>query len=198
MSENINLQMLITEGKNPRGIPTSKFIESVEDFLGADTMTIESALGAFNELYSKYKYMESSFEKSKNVYKSKIPEIEQTLELIKIMVSKREQNEDMITNYNLCDTIYATAKVDTESGKVFLWIGASTMVEYTFEEAIELLETQLIQAHLKIKELMEDLYHLRGNSITVEVNMARLFNHSVKLKQMKEAAAKASTQVVEK
>jgi hypothetical protein len=81
---------------------------------------------------------------------------------------------------------------------VFLWIGASTMVEYTFEEAIELLETQLIQAQLKIKELMEDLYHLRGNSITVEVNMARLFNHSVKLKQMKEAAAKASTVVVEK
>jgi hypothetical protein len=83
----------------------------VEEFLAADTMTIESALGAFNELYSKYKYMESSFEKSKNVYKSKIPEIEQTLELIKIMVSKREQNEEMISNYSLCDTIYATAKV---------------------------------------------------------------------------------------
>lgn len=62
------------------------------------------------------------------------------------------------------------------------------MVEYTYEEAIELLETQLVQAHLKIKELMEDLYHLRGNSITVEVNMARLFNHSVKMRKIKEAA----------
>ena len=39
-----------------------------------------------------------------------------------------------------------------------------------------------------IAELQEDLYHLRGNSITVEVNMARLFNHSVKLKKLKEAA----------
>lgn len=74
-------------------------------------VTVETALGAFNELYSKYKYMETSFERSKNVYKSKIPEIEQTIELIKIMISKEEEKEDMITNYNLCDTIYAAAKV---------------------------------------------------------------------------------------
>lgn len=63
------------------------------------------------------------------------------------------------------------------------------MVEYTYEEAIELLENQLVQTFDKVKELMEDLYHLRGNSITVEVNMARLFNHSVKLKKIKEATA---------
>lgn len=83
--------------------------ENVEDFLG-DT-SVESALGALNELYSKYKYMEASFEKSKNIYKSKIPEIEQTLELIKMMVKKNEDGEEMVTNYNLCDTIYAEAKV---------------------------------------------------------------------------------------
>lgn len=67
------------------------------------------------------------------------------------------------------------------------------MVEYTYEEALELLTTQLEQAHLKIQELMEDLYHLRGNSITVEVNMARLFNHTVKLKKLKEAASLTAT-----
>lgn len=32
-----------------------------------------------------------------------------------------------------------------------------------------------------------------GNIITVEVNMARLFNHSVKLKKLKEASTIAST-----
>jgi hypothetical protein len=49
----------------------------VEEFLGEKS--VEAALGALNELYSKYKYMESSFEKSKNVYKSKLPDLEQTL-----------------------------------------------------------------------------------------------------------------------
>lgn len=62
------------------------------------------------------------------------------------------------------------------------------MVEYTYEEAIDLLQKQLEQTKFKIQELQEDLYFLRGNSITVEVNMARLFNHSVKLRKAKEIA----------
>ena len=74
---------------------------------------------------------------------------------------------------------------------MYLWIGASTMVEYNYEEAQALLQTQLTQSHAKIQELQEDLYHLRGNSITVEVNMARLFNHSVKLKKLREGGAAA-------
>ena len=74
-------------------------------------------------------------------------------------------------------------------GKVCLWIGASTMVEYSYDEAITLLTTQLEQTHAKISELNEDLACLRSNSITVEVNMARLFNHNVKLKKLAEGNA---------
>lgn len=61
------------------------------------------------------------------------------------------------------------------------------MVEYTYDEAIELLTSQLEQSQIKIVELDEDLTFLRGNSITVEVNMARLFNYSVKLKKILDA-----------
>jgi uncharacterized protein YwgA len=53
----------------------------------------------------------------------------------------------------------------------------------------ELLETQIAQTITKIEELNEDLAHLRTNSITVEVNMARLFNANVKAKKLKEASA---------
>jgi hypothetical protein len=76
-----------------------------------DTINVETALGAYNELYSKYKYMESSFEKSKGVYKSKIPEIERTLEIIELLKKQSENGEEIITNYSLCDTIYARAQV---------------------------------------------------------------------------------------
>eukprot|EP01040_Poterioochromonas_malhamensis_P001404 gene1404-1488_t len=189
-TENVNLQILITGDKNPRGIPAAKFIENVDDFLGHGKFSVESALGALNELYSKYKYMESSFEKSKSIYKSKLPEIEQTLELVKLMVSKSENEEEMITNYGLSDTLYAKAQIDLSANVVYLWIGAGTMVEYTYEEAIDLLQNQQAQTKLKIQELQEDLYFLRGNSITVEVNMARLFNHSVKARKLQEAAEK--------
>lgn len=77
-------------------------------------------------------------------------------------------------------------QVDVGAGVVYLWIGAGTMVEYTYTEALTLLEEQLKMSHQKIEELQEDLYYLRANSITVEVNMARLFNHSVKLKKLAE------------
>ena len=60
------------------------------------------------------------------------------------------------------------------------------MVEYKYDEAIELLSTQLEQTHAKMKELDEDLNHLKANSITVEVNMARIFNYTVKQKKLLE------------
>lgn len=72
------------------------------------------------------------------------------------------------------------------------------MVEYTHEEAIDLLQTQLEHTHLKVQELVEDLFYLRGNSITVEVNMARLFNHSVKLKKLSETGAPAAATITAK
>jgi len=56
--------------------------------------------------------MESSFEKSKGVYKSKIPDIEQTIELIQVMKKRKEDEEEMIANYSLSDTIFAKAKVE--------------------------------------------------------------------------------------
>lgn len=64
-----------------------------------------------NELYSKYKFMEQSFEKSKSVYKSKLPDLEQTLTLVQMMIKKQEEGEPMITNYSLSDTVFAKAEV---------------------------------------------------------------------------------------
>ena len=77
-------------------------------------------------------------------------------------------------------------KLDTSSKTICLWIGANTMVEYKYEEAIELLSKQLVQTHAKMTELDEDLNHLKANSITVEVNMARIFNYTVKQKKLLE------------
>ena len=142
--------------------------------------------------------MEKSFDNSKAVYKQKVPDITQTLDMVKLLIKSREENPDdeVLVNYSLSDTLYAKAKITPNVGKVNLWIGASTMVEYTYEEAVELLENQLTQTHAKIEELNEDLYHLRGCSITIEVNMARLFNYSVKLKKLQTATAGVSNLAV--
>lgn len=68
------------------------------------------------------------------------------------------------------------------------------MVEFTYEEAVGMLRAQLEQAEAKIAELNEDMQDLRSSSITVEVNMARLFNQNVKDKKViAEKAAGASS-----
>jgi prefoldin subunit 5 len=181
------MRLIHEEKKNPRGIPAALFIESVEDFLKEEN--IEAVLGALNELYSKYKYMEGSFERSKNIYKGKVPDLEQTLELVKLMKARKENDEEMHANYNLTDTLYAKAKLSLEKEKVVLYVGAKVLIEYSFDEAIELLSEQIVQSHAKLEELNEDLAFLRMSEITVEVNMSRIFNYSVKLK--KEAEGKA-------
>jgi Prefoldin subunit len=80
-------------------------------------------------------------------------------------------------------------QLNVDGGRVCLWVGADTFIEFSYDEGIDLIQSQHTQTLAKLDELSEDLFHLRGNSITVEVNMARLFNHSVKLKKQREAAA---------
>jgi hypothetical protein len=44
-------------------------------------------------------------------------------------------------------------QVDTDGGKCCLWIGANTMVEYTYVEALELVESQISQTNAKLQEV---------------------------------------------
>ena len=112
------------------------------------------------------------------------------------MKLRKENDEDMHANYSLSDTIYAKAKLDLDAEKVVLYVGAKVLIEYSFDEAEELLTTQIKQSHEKLAELNEDLAFLRMNSITLEVNMSRIFNHSVKLKKLNEQRlAQAATTV---
>ncbi len=104
------LKLISNESSNPRGIPSAIFIEDVETFL--EGYAVEAALGAYQDLYGKYKYMEQSFDKSKSVYKGKVPDIEQTLDMIKLMLAKKNAGEgEIIANYSLSDTVFAKAKV---------------------------------------------------------------------------------------
>lgn len=88
---------------------TKYYQDNVEEYLEGNS--VESTLGALQDLYSKYKYMEQSFEKSKGVYKSKLPVNEQTLDLIRTLQKKRDDDEEFVTRYSLCDTLYSEAKV---------------------------------------------------------------------------------------
>jgi Prefoldin subunit. len=115
---------------------------------------------------------------------SKVPEIEKSLKLVKFLKSKESASQTTITTrYNLADLLYSKATVDCASGIVNLWLGANVMLEYTYDEAIELLGSKLEKATQDLEDTKEDLALVRNQIITSEVNISRIYNWDVRRKR---------------
>ncbi|PRP86189.1 prefoldin subunit 3-like isoform 1 [Planoprotostelium fungivorum] len=169
-----------------RGIPKALFIEDVEDFISKQA-SADEALKKMQENYSKFKLMEMSLSKSKTALKSKIPEIKNTLVIVQHLQSKKGSSETVNTQFELSDNVYATASITPSV--VCLWLGANVMVEYSFEEAVDLLTKNLESAEKNLKGLDEDIGFLKEQITTTEVNIARVYNHDVKQRRKKRDTA---------
>ena len=181
---------------NPRGIPEVTFIDDVEDFVKnakkeLPTVTTEVLIKSFNTMYSKYKLMEVHLLKNKGHMKNKIPDLRSTLDMVHQLIKKRDAGEIMKTKFNLADNVYADAEVEG-NGTVCLWMGANVMLEFTYEEAVDLLEKNLAEATRKLKEFNEDLDFLKDQITTAEVSMARVYNHDVKVRRQERDATEAN------
>ena len=66
----------------------------------------------------------------------------------------------MTTRFMLADNVYIKAEV-TPKEMVALWLGANTMMEYTIDEALELLATNLKVAQESLDKVTEDLETLQ-------------------------------------
>ncbi|KAK6291775.1 prefoldin subunit 3 [Coregonus clupeaformis] len=166
--------------KKHLGIPEAIFVEDVESFMkqpGNDTA--DAVLRKLDEQYQKYKYMELNLAQKKQRLKSQIPQIKQTLEILRHMQKKKETTNPMETHFLLADNVYCKALVPA-TDKVCLWLGANVMLEYDIDEAQSLLEKNLATASRNLDSLEEDLDFLRDQFTTTEVNMARVYNFDVK------------------
>lgn len=177
---------LKTGETNPRGIPEAKFLENIEDFINPKTCTDADVSNFMNELQMRleqYKFMEQSKRTTLNNLETKLPDIENTLNMCKFLKLKSEDTEDtddINVDYQLNDTIYATAEIPTENCKnVSLWLGANVMLEYPIDEAIEMLTDRLEKTKKSKLITLEDIDYLRGNITTMEVNTARVYNWDI-------------------
>merc|ERR1711990_717801 len=118
--------------------------------MGADHpgVTIEGVIGAMQELYSKFKFMETHLIKNKTSLKTKIPDNEKTISMIEFLQEKKA-DETVDATFNLSDNIFAKAKV-AATDTVCLWLGANVMLEYTYAEALTMLNKNLITASDKL------------------------------------------------
>jgi prefoldin subunit 5 len=113
---------------------------------------------------------------------NKTPELEKSLSLVQHLQS-HDDSEPLIARYSLADAVFAKAEIDTMSAKVNLWLGANVMLEYTYQEAIDLLETKLVLAKKELEEVTSDLGFTRNQIITAEVCISRIYNWDVRRKR---------------
>ena len=159
-------------------IPSAIFIESVEDF--CKQYGLESVIEEVNAAYNKFKFTESQFLKYRDSMSAKIPEIEKAITLINHLKTQKE--EEIRTKFLLTEAIYTEA-VCTDSEVVYLWLGANTMVEYKYDEALVLLTKNFENAKKNIETYNKDLENIRDQITMMEVNRARLHNYKVKINQ---------------
>ncbi|KAK2735673.1 peptide chain release factor 1 [Onygenales sp. PD_40] len=166
---------------NPRGIPVAPFVDNVADYVSSRA-DVEPTLRSFQEMISKYQFMELNTQRRGQGLKDKIPDIRKTLETVRFLKGRRKSDTDtpLTTTFELNDTLYSRATVspkDTE--EVFLWLGANVMLAYPIDEAEELLSEKLRAAEASFANCEEDLEFLREQITTLEVATARVYNWDV-------------------
>ena len=194
---------------NPRGIPPFPFMSSVSEYVAA-LADVEPTLRRFQEMISKYQFMETNKQKHAQSLREKIPEMKNTLDTVTFLrrqKAKGGRDEDdnyddeddpagagateMEMTFPLADTLYAKAVVKPkELDEVYLWLGANVMVAYPLAEAEEMLAGKLETARESLRAAEEDLEFLRVQITTLEVATARVYNWDVMEKRRLKAGGK--------
>lgn len=160
------------------GIPEAHFVEDVDSYMKGED-SAEEKLKVLDERHQKYKFMETNLTSRKRRLKTQIPDIGSSLILINKLRAKKEANEDTETEFLLSDSVYASARIPATE-KVCLWLGANVMLEYSLDDAEELLTKNKESAEKNVKQIAFDLAYLRDQMTITEVTMARLYNWDVK------------------
>ncbi|TKA72489.1 hypothetical protein B0A49_08541 [Cryomyces minteri] len=162
---------------NPRGIPYAPFVDKVEDYVSSRA-EVEGTLKSFQEMISKYQFMEVNTQRRAAGLKDKIPDIQKTLDTVRFLQTRKPGSEPIETTFELNDTLYARAHVPPTE-EVYLWLGANVMLSYPIPEAETLLESKLSAAQQTTSNCEEDLDFLREQITTLEVATARVYNWDV-------------------
>ncbi|KAG6077243.1 hypothetical protein E4U16_002350 [Claviceps sp. LM84 group G4] len=177
---------------NPRGIPQAPFVDKVEDYV-ATRQDVEPTLRKFQEMISKYQFMEMNVQKRMGGLQEKIPEIQKTLDTVRFLKSRKDETEPIETTFELNDTLYARAKIPATE-EVYLWLGANIMLSYQVDEAEALLTSKLSTAQTSLSNCEEDLDYLREQITTMEVATARVYNWEIVQKRKEKTSEEVDEQ----
>ncbi|KAL6267649.1 LOW QUALITY PROTEIN: prefoldin subunit 3 [Pogonomyrmex barbatus] len=166
--------------KSYAGIPEADFVDDVEAFMAKpENESVDKVLRKLDESHGKYKFMEFNLVNKRRRLKSQIPDLERSLEMIEKL---QREKDGLETQFLLSEQVYAKAIIPP-TDKVCLWLGANVMLEYTLDDAQEVLTKNIEAAKKNLAYVEHDLDFVRDQYTTMEVNMARIYNWEVKRRQ---------------
>ena len=167
------------ESKPHGGIPEASFLEDVDSFMKkVENASAEAVIKRLDEQHQKYKFWEVNLLQRKKRLKQQMPDIISTLEMVKFLKAEKSSFSSLSTQFLLNENVYATATIPP-TDTAYLWLGANVMLEYTIDDAEQLLKKNLETAQEGLKSTTSDLDFLRDQYTTTEVNMARVYNWDV-------------------
>ncbi|CAJ2509417.1 Uu.00g144430.m01.CDS01 [Anthostomella pinea] len=170
---------------NLRGIPFAPFVDKVEDYVSSRN-EVEATLRSFQEMISKYQFMELNLQRRIAGLNDKMPDIQKTLETVRFLKTRTDDSDPIETTFELNDTLFAKASIPP-TDEVYLWLGANVMLSYPIDEAETLLTSKLSAAKQSHANCEEDLDFLREQITTMEVAIARVYNWDVVQKRKEKA-----------
>ena len=104
---NISMES-ITEGTNDRGIPATKFLDDIDMFANSFNPPASSELliGAYSDLYSKFKAYEQQLEQKKGTYQEKLPEIEKSITLVQHLKTKKDAGKSALVLFYIMSSCF--------------------------------------------------------------------------------------------
>ena len=189
LSKLIDKTEATTSKTNSRKVPNILFIENVGEWI--DKYRADQIMEVLSQYNNKFKYMEAQVTRHSDSIKSKIPDLEKALEAISFLEKKQKSKLDI--DYMVSNNLWAKSEI-TVGDSVYLWLGADIMCEYTLPEAKEVLHSNLEKAKTNIKVDEKDLDFIRDQITICEVNIARVYNETVK----RNNAAKKKAEAIQK
>lgn len=161
----------------------TQFQDDVEAFMAKpENESVDKVLRKFDESHGKYKFMEYNLVNKRRRLKAQIPDLERSLEMIEKLQIEKNNSHNLETQFLLSEQVYAKAIIPP-TDKVCLWLGANVMLEYTLDDAQEVLTKNIEAAKKNLGYVEHDLDFVRDQFTTMEVNMARIYNWEVKRRQ---------------
>ncbi|KAH0575433.1 Prefoldin subunit 3 [Spironucleus salmonicida] len=170
--------LVVPEEFNTRKIPRANYIQDIAKVVAETNGDTGLVITGLDNTLQRYNFMFQNFQQQRNALCSSLPELLMTQAALKQLQSMGDLPEGSFFHYELSAGVYAKAKIMDRS-KVALFLGSRTMVEYTIDEALKVLEDNTKECKDQINDLERNLEFLKEQITTSEVSISRVFNWDV-------------------